>query len=386
MKWDIEDIEYVLSCIDSPEKLNSDEFVCWLKIGEHKKLFDFVLTNREAFLRKENREDINVDEEYLKFKRHYISKKPLRILKWGVVAASIIIVLFVGLLWNRGSQTDYQLANSGLNYTGQRMAELVLANGECIELNDKRIDLQEFNGTKISIDTNRNLAYDVENYNHGETDKPVYNTLRVPAGADYVVCLSDGTKVHLNCESELRYPLCFGKEERKVFLVGEACFEVEKSKEWPFIVVTDKMDVRVTGTIFNVQAYPSDAVLATTLVKGGIVVKIKGENGKEKYLEPSEQLQLNKITGQAVIKKVDVNLFVGWTEGMFVFKNTRFEDVMNTLARWYQVEVFYSDQSKKDLRISANLNRYEHIDVLLQILNAMDKVYLERKDNVIVVK
>ncbi len=386
MKWDIEDIEYVLGCIDSPEKLNSDEFVCWLKTGEHKKLFDFVLTNREAFLRKEDREVVNVDEEYLKFKKHNISKRPLRIQRWGVVAASIIVVLSVGLLWNRWEMSDSQLADGGTGHAGQRIAELVLANGERIELDDKRIDLQELNGAKISVDTNRNLAYDVESCNNGEAAEPVYNTLRVPAGADYVVRLSDGTKVHLNCESELRYPVRFDKEERKVFLVGEAYFEVEKSKEWPFVVVTDKMDVRVTGTIFNVQAYPSDAVLATTLVKGGVAVKIKAGDGEEKYLEPSEQLQLNKITGQAVIKKVDVNLFVGWTEGMFVFKNTRFEDVMNILARWYQVEVFYSDQSKKDLRVSANLNRYEHIDVLLQVLNAMDKVYLERKDNVIVVK
>lgn len=146
------------------------------------------------------------------------------------------------------------------------------------------------------------------------------------------------------------------------------------------------MDVRVTGTVFNVQAYPLDAVLAATLVEGGVAVKIKGENEKEECLVPSEQLRLNKITGEIAINNVDVDLYTGWTEGMFVFKNARFEDVMNVLSRWYQVEVFYSDQHKKDLRVSANLNRYDHIDALLQILNAMDKVCLERKGNVVIIK
>ena len=386
MKWDIDDIEYVLNCINSPDKLNSEEFLGWLEIGEHKKLFNFVLAYREAFLRKEKSETINIDAEYIKFKQRNISRKPLKFLQWSVAAASVV-VLFIWLLWNRGDATiGFQVGDGGLSYTGQRMAELVLANGECVELNDNNVNLQELNGTKIIVDTNRNLAYEVDDYNNEKAFELVYNTLRVPAGADYVVRLSDGTKVHLNCDSELRYPVCFDKKERKVFLMGEAYFEVEKSKEWPFVVVTDQMDVRVTGTVFNVQAYPLDAVLAATLVEGGVAVKIKGENEKEECLVPSEQLRLNKITGEIAINNVDVDLYTGWTEGMFVFKNARFEDVMNVLSRWYQVEVFYSDQHKKDLRVSANLNRYDHIDALLQILNAMDKVCLERKGNVVIIK
>ena len=119
MKWDIDDIEYVLNCINSPDKLNSEEFLGWLEIGEHKKLFNFVLAYREAFLRKEKSETINIDAEYIKFKQRNISRKPLKFLQWSVAAASVV-VLFIWLLWTGGGATiGFQVGEGGLSYTGQ---------------------------------------------------------------------------------------------------------------------------------------------------------------------------------------------------------------------------------------------------------------------------
>ena len=54
---------------------------------------------------------------------------------------------------------------------------------------------------------------------------------------------------------------------------------------------------------------------------------------------------------------------------------------MNTLARWYDIEVFYSGADVRNLRLSANLGRYDHIDTILELIRAMDKVVVERQCN-----
>ena len=104
--------------------------------------------------------------------------------------------------------------------------------------------------------------------------------MKIPSGADYLVKVSDGTRVHLNCETEFRYPVKFAAGERRVYLDGEAFFEVEKAKGWPFIVETDRMHVRVTGTKFNVKSYRSEEVVHTTLVQGTVKVNTTEELGR----------------------------------------------------------------------------------------------------------
>ena len=94
---------------------------------------------------------------------------------------------------------------------------------------------------------------------------------------------------------------------------------------------------------------------------------------------------MNKHADRAEVRNVDVTLYTGWTEGMFVFKKQRLEDVMNTLSRWYTVDVFYANESVKDLRISAYLGRYEHIDSVLELLCAMDKVNVKRKGKTVII-
>lgn len=294
-----------------------------------------------------------------------------------------MILFGVGLLMVFESEPQPKVIQSEV-FTGRRSAELVLANGQCVKLERNAIELQEENGTWITNDSSSLLAYQPDTVRREGGAELVYNTLRIPAGADYIVCLSDGTRVHLNCESRFRYPVSFVGNERRVYLDGEAYFEVKKSAEWPFVVVTDQMNVRVTGTTFNVKSYRKDQVVATTLVTGGVQMESEEMGKKVVQLTPSQQFEWNKATGRPEVREVDVRLYTGWTEGMFVFRNERLEEVMNMLARWYTVEVVYRNESVKDLRLSANLGRYEHIDSLLQIIQAVDKLRIERQENVVI--
>ena len=210
----------------------------------------------------------------------------------------------------------------------------------------------------------------------------MYHTLRVPAGADYQVTLADGTKVWLNCESTLRYPVEFGDEKREVYLDGEGYFEVNKAAEWPFIVNTEQMQVKVTGTKFNVKSYTTEPIVHTTLVEGSVWAYT---DQVQVELTPSEQFRYDKETGKTSVQKVDTELYTGWIEGMFVFRNQRLEDVMNDLARWYNMTIFYSTAETKEIRISTNLNRYKNIDDLLVIINESGKVVVARNDNTITI-
>ena len=114
-------------------------------------------------------------------------------------------------------------------------------------------------------------------------------------------------------------------------------------------------------------------------------VTVTGPENKKRAFGrlPSQQFSLDKLTGQIEVKEVDTRLYTDWTEGMFVFRKQRLEEVMNTLARWYDIEVFYSGADVRNLRLSANLGRYDHIDTILGLIRAMDKVVVDRKGNVI---
>ena len=217
---------------------------------------------------------------------------------------------------------------------------------------------------------------------NGVYDAIEYQEVKSPHGTFSEVRLPDGTNVWLNGGSTLKYPLTFRKGERDVFLNGEGYFEVNKATEWPFIVNAEQMRVKVTGTKFNVKSYSTEPIAHTTLVEGSVWTYT---DQTQVQLNPSEQFQYDKETGKTSVQKVDTELYTGWIEGMFVFRNQRLEDVMSDLARWYNMTIFYSTAETKEIRISTNLNRYKNIDDLLEIINESGKVVAARKDNTITI-
>ncbi len=382
MDWSEKDIEYVIAHFEQPELLTEGEFVEWLGKDNHGELFELIQGQREAYFRKEDRGNLQIEKEYGRFAQKIAGHRGIAYRKVCLIAACVVLLIGLpGLLFLK--KTEPEQSELSKAYTGRRSAELILANGRSIRLENNVVEMQEQNGVWITNDSNRLLAYGQHASMLSDTLQMVYNTLKIPAGADYIVNLSDGTRVHLNCESEFRFPVAFSGNERRVYLDGEAFFEVEKATDWPFIVETDRMHIRVTGTHFNVMSYRRDSLIATTLVSGGVQVLPLGATEKTVDLVPSQQYRLDKSTGESVVQQVEVRLYTGWTEGMFVFKNQRLEDVMRMLARWYSMEVRYKRESVKDLRLSANLGRYEHVDTLLQIIELVNKIKIERRENVI---
>ena len=402
MKEKLDKIEFILEHLREPERLLQEEFVSWLQEEENKHLFEEVTTNRMAFLQKEYGQQIEPELEWQKLWQQMQKdshtpipeKRKINRRVWYSVAAGVCVLtaLAGGLLLQQGKEKKSVSPMAQIEHVGKRSAQLIVSTGEVLDLSQEKIYQKAVDGTLITNDTLKLLSYqsDTQKTTIIRTgDAPekikketVYHTLRIPAGADYQVTLADGTKVWLNCESTLQYPVEFGDEKREVYLDGEGYFEVNKATEWPFIVNTEQMQVKVTGTKFNVKSYTTEPIVHTTLVEGSVWAYT---DQVQVELTPSEQFRYDKETGKTSVQKVDTELYTGWIEGMFVFRNQRLEDVMNDLARWYNMTIFYSTAETKEIRISTNLNRYKNIDDLLVIINESGKVVVARKDNTITI-
>ena len=227
-------------------------------------------------------------------------------------------------------------------------------------------------------DIRRSLAYAEDSVR----EEVVYNELMVPVGGESFVMLEDSSRVWLNADSRLRYPSRFEGEERRIELEGEAYFEVRRG-ERPFVVETSRGDVRVLGTSFDVRAYGDEAMTAT-LVTGR--VRYEGE-GEKVTLAPGEQVRVSD-GGKVEKRQVDVEEYVGWREGVYVFDKRPLADIMRDLERWYGVDIVFMTEELKGLPFTGYVERYDKIDTFLDLLRSTGeltysvddkRIYLMRK-------
>lgn len=253
---------------------------------------------------------------------------------------------------------------------GESKAVLTLGDGTVVDLDAQSNRKLEESGMQIQVNQ-AELAY-----NKQETEETkeeiVYNQIDIPRGGEYKLRLSDGSLVHLNAMSSLRYPVHFSGKTREVELTGEAFFEVSKDATKPFLVKTAGIDVRVLGTAFNVSAYPDNPYTQTTLVSGSVQMQTK--EGGSIELKPSQQAEMDNKSHEIVIRQVDVTLYTSWIEGKIYFKDERLETIMATLERWYDVKIVFANEKIKNMRFGCNLNRYEEINPFLKLLEATGKV------------
>lgn len=285
---------------------------------------------------------------------------------WGYAAAIFVLcVVGIGIWMNEREEVGVtEIAQTTIE-PGKAKALLILGDGREIELSNRNVNKAlEESGIVIVNDSSR-IEY---RRNTGGGDKEVMNKIIVPTGGEYNLILSDGTWVYLNAESVITYPQKFVGEKREVTLEGEAYFQVTASKEHPFIVKTKDMDVLVTGTEFNVKAYPDELNVQTTLLRGKVAV-FAGIDKKEKIeIEPNQQAEWSRENVKLQVREVDPDLFVAWKNGQFLFRQDRLEDIMKTLARWYDMEVFYLDESIKNMAFAGKLDRSEDITPILNVL------------------
>lgn len=221
-----------------------------------------------------------------------------------------------------------------------------------IQLGETR-EIQTEKGEKISTQKQDILYYDTT----PKDNKIAYNTLKIPYGKTFKVRLSDGSLVHLNAGSQLKYPEHFTESERKVYLQGEAYFEIAHNKEKPFIVQTPDTDIQVLGTKFNVSAYPDEKLVATVLVEGSVKISEKETNkNTEVILTPGHLALWNKTTEKMNVTKVNEEDYMSWIEGKLVFESKTFEEMLRVLERKYNVII---ENRYTELNTGRYIGRFE---------------------------
>lgn len=290
------------------------------------------------------------------------------------IAASVLLLLGTWILWP-GQQAEITVvAEETVIEPGIKKALLKLADGSTVNVRGDSMHVETLNGVKIAY-ADGAISYRAEE----EIKELVYNELIVPVAGECFITLDDGTRVWMNSDSKLKYPVRFTGEERKVFLEGEAYFDVVKDGK-PFIVNTSLGDIRVLGTSFDVKAYRQEKQMLATLVSG----KISFQDGAENVeLTAGEQIVVAE--GKGIVKRqVDVMEYVGWKEGWYVFKNQPLETIMTDLCRWYGVAVFYQNAGLKQVTFTGNLKRYDTINTFMEVLKRTGDVKYNINGNTII--
>lgn len=316
----------------------------------------------------------NYRQKYQAFRSH-IRKRKLR--KWrriGYAAAAILLPFVLSIsLYPESEQKNTSIQSTEI-IPGTYQAVLTLSNGQDIFLSPIT-EKNKLEATTATLEGNT-LVYPKTD----TTTAPAYHKITIPRGGEYILRLADGTRVWLNSETELEYPVVFTKKQRQVFLKGEAYFEVAPDSLHPFIVKTEQQNLRVLGTSFAIRAYANESVVLTTLETGKVNIHSKGQ---EVILTPGEQSCLKG--GNLTVAKVNTTLFTAWHKGIFIFQDQPLENILNTLARWYNIDIFYTNENLKDIHFTGELKRYDRIQDFLCKLEILEKVRFTIKGRTVTV-
>ena len=338
---------------------------------ENERLFQEICKEENIKQNMQKRQTFHAEDGWegvqRKIQRHRFRHRILNICKYAAIFIFPVAIATVAIYKSGNepqplSQVEEQIVPGG------KKAVLILDNGEAIDLKSTScVELKEKDGTVIQVDST------VLNYQQAPartSEKLAYNKVNVPRGGEYQLTLSDGSKVQLNSMSSIRFPVQFAQDCRLVELEGEAYFEVSKTGQ-PFIVQTKGMKIEVLGTTFNISAYANEEY-QTTLVSGS--VKVQTGNGSNRILKPSEQACITPGSNQINVRNVDTAFYTSWIHGKINFKDQRLDDIMKTLARWYDMDVVYENEATKELRFGCYVNRYNEITPLVKLLEQTGRV------------
>ena len=382
MSYKDDDIEFANRLLTRREELNDEEVTAWLKEKDHVELLDEIAAIRQKLSGQSYGE--NDEEEFLHLEKNIYEQKSRRMtLRWSIAASIILLVgLFVGRTINgvRDMHEEQELAKNVMQ-PGTLKAVLMMADGKEVVLEQGQ-NLNILLNERVRVATSsQGIVY--EEYGKGMVTEE-YNKLTTPVGGEYSLVLSDGTKVFLNADSELKYPVEFSDGKRIVDLKGEAYFEVHKDSLRPFVVRVNGAEVTVLGTSFNVNTYGDDGQIYTTLVNGSVRVS-SVKNGQAEVLKPGMQSVMDVQSGQLTVREVDVEPYVAWREGRFVFRAMTLDLIMRQLQRWYDFEVFYQNPELKDYEFRGVIKRDMDLDKVLSVIKVTTNVDFEVKGKVITI-
>jgi transmembrane sensor len=355
----------------------------WLENSANKEEFiNYVKIN---YLVDMNTRQFNTDESEKKLLSFILKEKKIdklkRVRAFFKYAAAVVILIFGAYFYNYSTLSNLEgVAIPSDNIT-------LKTNDGNIQIIDEKgsYNIEDDQGNIIGSQKGTELVYqDKEG-----VEKLSYNTLTVPYGKRFALLLSDGTKVHLNAGTSLKYPVKFLKgKERKVFLEkGEAYFDVAKDAKHPFVVNNDKINVRVLGTQFNMSSYPEDANITTVLVEGSVSLyasELEYDANKATLLESGFKADWNKSTTSFKVDKADVEIYTAWIDGKIILKHMTFNSIIRKLERHYNVEITNNNKALGEDFITATFD-IETIEQVFEVINEIHSIDYKINKNKIII-
>ncbi len=345
----------------------------WLSESEENRIFFSHLTQKSELVERLNiRKQISVDAEWEKLNLH-IEKVSTRrfklqnLLKYAAVFVVVLALSSLPFVLNHDENHVKQIASQ---YEKSSPSKVVLtwASGETLELGAEKMKEIVKGNAKIRDSQNELTYYADAKTSTMQNKKVRYNTITVPRGEQYKLKLQDGSKIHLNSESYLKFPDFFAADNRSLELGGEAYFEVAKDARRPFYVKMGEMKISVLGTKFNARSYYDENMKTVSLIEGSVQVEARKS---KQIIQPGQQAFASPLKPLAV-RDADMNAVTAWLRGEYIFENERLENIMKTLSRWYDCDVVYKRESVKKRIYTGSVKKYKHIQNFLHALQEIE--------------
>lgn len=322
---------------------------------------------------------IDVERGLEEYHRRYAHTTPRRRLgyRYGWVAA--VVILMIGIPTFFFYKADRPVASERIEPISSK-AVLVLGGGERIDLTVKEADV--FEQGNASVRNNGTELQYVASDTLVKEEQVRYNELIIPKGGEFTLVLADGTKIWLNSQTKIKYPVTFAQGGRDVYLEGEAYFEVAKDSLSPFrVTMRNNVQVEVLGTSFNVRGYTDEAMVETVLETGSVRIT---DGGEQVVLVPGEKA-LCRPDRKIEVAPVRTELYTAWHKGEYIFENESLEHIFSQFSRWYGLEVFYANEEIKSIAISGDVQRYDDINILLRAIEIVGGVHCKLNGRTLVV-
>ena len=303
--------------------------------------------------------------------------------KYISIAASVLVLLGVGFAYKQGffsktADVPFDFKSSDIVLQMEDGSVQIISENGKVQVYDK-------NGNIVGNQSGDKLVYQTQT----NSDKLAYNTLKIPFGKKFRLQLSDGTMVHINSGSTLKYPVKFiAGENRQVYLDGEAFFDVAKDKKHPFIVNADNLNVRVLGTHFNVSNYPEDTFTDVVLVEGSVGMYSSNEEfnaDKSTILKPGYKGSFNKENASIFTRQVITEIYTSWIDGGLTFRNMTFKNIITKLERRYNVTIINKNEKLANEKFNASFKE-ESIENVMSYFNDVHGINYTIKNDQILIK
>jgi len=288
--------------------------------------------------------------------------------------AAGVAALLIGLFFNNDNSQESEIymyasqtQTSGMNSSN---AQLILSEDKVVEIEDKESEI-----------TYESATIKVKGEDISKNEIASYNELTVPKGKRSMLTFSEGTKVWVNAGTRVVYPAEFNSKEREIYVDGEIYIEVSHNKDWPFIVQTKDIGIQVLGTAFNVTAYESDLAKRVVLASGSVRITTKNKN-EDLLLSPNKMYENDN--GQNKIVDVDVNKYISWKDGMYIYDNEKLINILTRLSTYYGIDINCDDVAA-NLKCSGKLDLKNDLKDVLVGLTYTAPVLFQENDGLYII-